>query len=77
MSNVRWSNSHYTMDNDNYDAPSIQYQFDIENSTTDKIRFMWESDSTASQIISQAETGDMPGVPAILLSCLRISELTP
>lgn len=79
MADVRWSNSHYTMTNGEYTAPLIPFQVEIVNPLIDKIRFMWWSDSTASQIISEAPstTPLMPGVPGTILNCAKISEATP
>lgn len=78
FNDVAWSNSRFTMANGQYLAPSITYQFDISNPATDKVRFMWYSDSTSSQIVSiAAPTGpDRPGIPGVLLNCQKVSEIT-
>lgn len=75
---VAWSNSRYTMMNGQYTAPAIPFQFDIEDPETDNIRFMWYSDSTASQIISihSLTAPDRPGVPGVILNCQKVSEIT-
>jgi len=76
---VPWSNSRFTIINQQYMAPSINYQFDIENPATDNIRFMWYSDSTGTQIISISglTLPTRPSIPGILLNCMKVSELTP
>lgn len=79
MQDVAWTNSRYTMANGEYTAPAIPFQFDITNPATDKVRFMWYSDSTASQIISiPAPTNPTrPGIPSTILNCQKVSEITP
>jgi len=47
---VPWSNSRYTMDNDEYMAPRICWETIIDAPATDNVRIMWLSDSTDSQI---------------------------
>lgn len=76
---VPWSNSRYTMTNNEYHAPSIIYQFDIANPATDTIRFMWWSDSTSTQIYSSGAltSPTRPSIPGVLLTCLKVSEITP
>lgn len=76
---VPWSNSRYSMSNNEYNAPSINFHFDIENPATDNIRFMWWSDSTSTQIYSSGAliNPTRPSIPGIILNCLRISDLTP
>ena len=75
---VAWSNSRYTIVNGQYFAPSITYQFDIHNPLTDNIRFMWYSDSTATQIVSISglTSPTRPAIPGILLNCQKVSETT-
>lgn len=75
---VPWSNSRFNMTNNEYNAPAITYQFDIENPATDNIRFMWYSDSTSTQIYSSGTLTlpTRPSVPGILLNCHKISEIT-
>lgn len=76
---VPWSNSRWTMQNGAYTAPSIIYQFDINNPETDSIRVMWYSDSTASQIISISGLTSpiRPSIPGVLLNVQKVSEITP
>ena len=76
---VPWSNSRYSMQNNEYHAPSIIYHFDIEHPSTDNIRFMWWSDSTNTQIYSSGllTAPNRPRIPGILLSCLRVSSISP
>lgn len=75
---VPWTNSRYTMTNNEYHAPTITYQFDINNPLTDNIRFMWWSDSTNTQIYSSGvlTSPSRPSIPGILLNCQRVSDLT-
>jgi hypothetical protein len=75
---VRWSNSRFTMSNNQYTAPAIPYQFDITNPATDNIRFMWWSDSTNTQIYSSGAltSPTRPSIPGILLNCQKNSEIT-
>lgn len=75
---VEWSGSQYDMDNGDYSAPAISFQFDVENPATDDIRFMWWSDSTSSQIASvQPQINPTrPGIPGIILNCQKVSEIT-
>lgn len=76
---INWSNSRFSMRNGEYDAPAITFQFDIENPSTDNIRFMWYSDNTGSQIISIAAPSSpaRPGIPGIILNCQKVSEIIP
>lgn len=75
---VKWSNSRYSMSNNEYNAPGIGFQFDI-HSVTDTVRFMWSSDSTSTQIYSSGDltTPTRPSVPGIILNCHRVSNLSP
>lgn len=74
---VAWSNSRWTMGNGQYQAPLIPFEFSITNPAVDKVRFMWYSDSTASQIISIAGLTNptRPAIPAIILNCQKTSEV--
>lgn len=76
---VPWSNSRYSMSNNEYHAPTITYQFDIETPATDDIRFMWWSDSTNTQIYSSGAltSPTRPSIPGVLLNCQKASALTP
>jgi len=72
---VNWSNSRYTMDNDEYTAPKISWETTISNPATDSVRVMWLSDSTDSQII--AVTGltspTRPSIPSVIVDVEWIS----
>jgi len=72
---VEWSNSRYTMDNDEYTAPKITWEIDIDNYLTDNVRVMWLSDSTASQIISISGLTNpiRPSIPAVITDITWIS----
>lgn len=75
---VAWSNSRYSVPNNGYNAPSITYQFDITNPATDNVRFMWWSDSTNTILYSSGAltTPTRPSIPAVLLNCFKVSEIT-
>ena len=72
---VKWSNSRYTMDNDEYMAPRICWESIITTPATDNIRVMWLSDSTSSQIISidGLTTPVRPGIPGVIMDVHWIS----
>lgn len=74
---VPWSNSRYTIINQEYFAPAIPFQFDIHNPATDTIRFMWYSDSTNTQIYSSGALTlpTRPSIPGIILNCNKMSEI--
>lgn len=78
FNDVAWSNSRYTITNGQYFAPSIFYQVDISNTTNDKIRVMWYSDSTSTQIISITglTAPTRPSIPGVLLNVQKVSEIT-
>lgn len=75
---VPWSNSRFTIINQQYMAPSITYQVDIENPLTDTIQFVWYSDSTNTQLVSVESliNPTRPSIPSVLLNVLKISEVT-
>ena len=72
---VPWSNSRYTMDNNEYTAPHICWETIIDTPATDNVRVMWLSDSTDSQIISiDGLTNPIrPGIPGIIMDVKWIS----
>lgn len=76
---VPWSNSRYTVPNGAYNAPAIPYQVDITNPAQDKVRVMWWSDSTNSQIYSSGVLTNpaRPSIPGVLVNIQKVSELTP
>lgn len=76
---IPWSNSRYTLASNSYNAPSITYQFDITNPATDNIRFMWWSDNANTILYSSGvlTSPTRPSIPAVLIQCSKISEVTP
>ena len=72
---IAWSNSRYTMNDDEYYAPRICWETTVTNYATDNIRIMWVSDSTASQIasISSLSTPTRPSIPAVIMDVKWIS----
>jgi len=72
---VEWSNSRYTMDNDEYNAPRICWETIITNPATDNVRIMWLSDSTSSSIQSITGLTDpiRPSVPGVIIDVHWIS----
>jgi len=73
--NVPWSNSRYTMDNEEYFAPHICWRTIITNPDDEDVRIMWLSDSTDSQIISIDGLIDpvRPGIPGVITDITWIS----
>ena len=72
---VDWTNSRYTMDNDEYHAPHICWESIIETPATDNLRIMWLSDSTDSQIISITGLTDpvRPSIPGVIMDVKWLS----
>lgn len=75
---VPWSNSRYSISNGEYLAPAIPFQFDISNPATDYIEFYWYSTSTNSKLesITGLTAPTRPSVPAVILNCQKVSEIT-
>lgn len=79
FNDVAWTNSRFSITNNEYSAPAIPFQFDIENTTRDKVRFMWYSTSTNSKMeaITGLTSPTRPSIPSIILNCQKASEITP
>jgi len=75
---IPWSNSRFTISNGEYFAPTIVYQFDIENPATDNIRIMWYSDSIETYIYSSGvlTSPTRPSIPGVLINIQKASEIT-
>ena len=76
FNDVAWSNSRYSMSNGAYNAPTIEYPITILT-TSQKVRFMWWSDSVTSQIYSSGAltSPTRPSIPGILLNIRKSSAL--
>ena len=72
---VEWSNTRYTMDNDEYEAPRICWETIITTPATDNVRIMWLSDSTSSYIqsITGLTSPVRPSVPGVIMDVHWIS----
>jgi len=75
---VKWTNSRFSVPNNVYNAPSIPFQFDINNPATDYIEFYWWSDSTSTQLYSSGAltSPTLPSIPAVITNCQKVSEIT-
>jgi hypothetical protein len=71
---VPFSNSRFTIINQEYFAPSITYYQEITNPATDNIRIMWYSDSTNTQIITITglTSPARPSIPGVLISVIEV-----
>ena len=76
FNDVAWSNSRYSMVNGAYNAPTIEYSITI-TSTSQKVRFMWWSDSATSVIYSSGPltSPTRPSIPGVLLNIRKSSAL--
>jgi hypothetical protein len=74
---IPWSNSRYTLSNNQYYAPTIPFAFEIRNPTTEYVRFMWYSDSTNTIIYSSGAltSPTRPSVPGVIINCRKSSEI--
>ena len=76
---VPWSNTRIEIQAQNVEyAPSITYQFDIENTTNDYINMVWWSDTTNANIITYTGLVNptRPDIPGVLILVSKVSEIT-
>ena len=72
---VEWTNSRYTMDNEEHTAPHICWEIQITNPLTEYAQIMWVSDSTSSQLISidGLINPTRPSIPSVIMDVEWIS----